>query len=440
MKIPIVLRKTLASRVSRDITVNGIVLGISKSIGFLVPIIIARSLGITSETDVFFFLFAIIMFFTMAVSSTLEGIVVPFLVGTNTHDQNSLINGLVSWSTVALVGVMALVVLSLEPAADIVTNFDPKQRKLLFDLSLLTIPIPLVIVYNSLLTSILVTRGYYIYSSLGALIRALLICGFLIGFVDVIGVFGIPLALFCGECVKLCVLTYYSYSRCLYRFEWVRQMRSDLKDLIHTGGYQFFSVLIVSFNPIVDKTIATWIVIGSLSILEYSEKILLVPVTFLSLGVTTILLPRWAAKFKTQDHDSVKREVSIASVFVLVGSMLIVVPMVMFCDPIVHLLFGGEISNIEASTIAISSIYYLIGVPFYVISLLLIRVLLAAKSTKRLALLSIIRFVLNLALDILLIQFYGVYGIAISSTLNIMILTGMLAFAVRETLITPEPK
>ncbi len=421
------MNKILHSRFGRDVFTNSIILLIAKSAGFIIPIIIARTIGINQQTDVFFFLFAFIMFFTMAVASTLEAVLVPFLVGIENKNRNIFINSLLMWSFLTLLIITVIAFLLLIPASSIVTKFNAGQNRLLINLFWESSPLVFIIIFNSIFTAELVSKKYFNQSSFSALLRALVIIITLIYSIPKFGINALPISLLFGEISKLILLVYLASNKCEYEFKIEYKIDEHFKEFINVGGFQFLSVVIVSFNPIVDKTLATWLQGGSLTIIEYAEKIYLIPITVLSLGITMVILPRWSEKFKKGELTALKSEIKKSSSALFLVSIIFIVPIVVFSNEIVSLLFGNKINLSELQSISLNAVYYLIGVPFYLVCLILIRALVASKKTKTLVLISIFRLFFNILFDIVLIYYLGIYGITLSTTINSIILLIMLS-------------
>ena len=396
------------------------------------PMIIARTLGINWKTDVFFFAFAFIMFFTLGIASTLEAVLVPFLVGSSLNNKNLFINSLLTWCTALLSFLLLLAYFLLIPATLLLTKFNLSQIILLKQLYWESIPLVFIIIYNSIYSAIIVANRYFLEVSFSAISRALSIVISLIFFIPKIGIYALPLSLLFGETVKLIFLLYYSRTKCKFYNKLEYKINPKFKEFIKIGTFQFLSVIIVSFNPIVDKTLATWLKSGSLTIIEYSEKIYLMPVTLLSVGISMVILPRWAEKFNKSDSFTLKSEIKNGTLIILIISVLIVIPLILFAKDIVGLLYGNKISLIELKSISLNTIFYLIGVPFYVVSLIQIRALVASKRTKALLIISAIRLLLNIVLDILLIYYLGIYGITIATSINSMILILILSASLKN--------
>ena len=268
-------------------------------------------------------------------------------------------------------------------------------------------------------------------------LRAVLVIGIIYLGKPFLTWFSIPLALIIGELFQVVVL----FRRCAavlnlsvrhLKFRW--QATPYTTQFLRQGLLMMGAAISDGLNPVVDRGMASTLGASSISKLDYALRLCAIPETLT--GVTLpILLSHWA-KISSTDSQSRKglktgRESEFPptetrlqqSVWKSVGTLLILmVPFLigfyLFRSDIVALLYGhGKLSQAGQSHIASLLGIYLIGMLPRLISRLLIRAHLARQAHRTIVTATLIRLILNPFLNWFFMQYWGLEGIAWSTTL-----------------------
>lgn len=170
-------------------------------------------------------------------------------------------------------------------------------------------------------------------------------------------------------------------------------------------------------NPVVDRGMASTLGESSISKLDYSLRLCAIPETLT--GVTLpVLLSHWSMISSSEDEKQLQQSVW-RGVFVVT---LLMVPFLLcfylFRTDVVALLYGHGKLSVEGQ-LHIASLLgiYLIGVLPRMISRLLIRAHLARQNHLTVVTATLIRLVLNPYLNWIFMRYWGLEGIAWSTTL-----------------------
>ena len=197
-----------------------------------------------------------------------------------------------------------------------------------------------------------------------------------------------------------------------------------LKEFLKISSYQIFGMLILSFNPLVDKAMASWLAPGSISVLEYANRIYQIPIILISTGFFTVLLSHWSETFYSQGEVVFKKKVIDVAKIVGLASVVCCVLLLLFSHPIVRLVYGhGKFPEQYFSTITNVLILYLLGLAPTVLGLVFTRAHLVFKNTKTLMILGAFNFFMNILFNFALIKPFGIYGLALSTAFTYSIIT-----------------
>jgi len=181
---------------------------------------------------------------------------------------------------------------------------------------------------------------------------------------------------------------------------------------------------VMHINLFADMVIASFLATGSISYLYYADRLNQLPLGVVGIAVGTALLPMLSKALAKGDveqgRDLFNRALELCLLLALPAAVaLAVIPL-----PLISVLF--ERGAFEASDSAITAqvlMAYALGLPAYITIKVFSTAHWARQDTVTPVKISVVATVLNIVLSIILIQFIGVVGIALSTGL-----TGWLQF------------
>jgi putative peptidoglycan lipid II flippase len=183
----------------------------------------------------------------------------------------------------------------------------------------------------------------------------------------------------------------------------------------------------VGLNPIVDKTMASWLGEGSVSVLHYADRLYSIPVLFITSGLMVALLSHWSERFYESGEKRLKEDVIKSVKVVGFITLPIMLFLIFFHQPIVNLAFGrGTFAQERLPEVGWVWVCYLLGFVPYITGIVFVRAHLVLKNTMALLHLSIANCAFNIFLNYILMQRYSVKGIALSTSITSLIITSGL--------------
>ncbi len=238
--------------------------------------------------------------------------------------------------------------------------------------------------------------------------------------------FSIPIALVIGELFQTIIL----FQRCgvvlnipLHSLFRVTRIHKGTAEFPYTKQFLRQCMLMAGaaisdgMNPVVDRGMSSTLGPSSVSKLDYSLRLCAIPETLS--GVTLpVLLSHWSRISSLENAEELQQSVwrGVLAVIVLMAPFLI--GFYLFRSDIVALLFGhGKLSIVGQQHIASLLGIYLIGMLPRLISRLLIRAHLASQNHMTILSATLIRLILNPVLNWVFMRYWGLEGIAWSTTL-----------------------
>ena len=174
---------------------------------------------------------------------------------------------------------------------------------------------------------------------------------------------------------------------------------------------------LMSSTGLVDQAMAAMLSPGSVSILSYGNKVSSVVIGVCSIAISTAVLPQFSSMVAAEDWASVRNTLKTYTRLTLIATVPLTLVLVLMSRLLVSVLFQhGAFS--ESNTIAVASVQsmYILQLPFYVTGMLFVRLISALKGNHVLMWGASISFILNIVMDYLLMNWIGVAGLALSTS------------------------
>jgi putative peptidoglycan lipid II flippase len=178
------------------------------------------------------------------------------------------------------------------------------------------------------------------------------------------------------------------------------------------------AALMMCSTGLVDQSMAAMLGPGSVSVLNYGNKISAVVVTIGAMAVSTAVLPQFSRMVAAGLWINVRNTIKTYTRLILFITIPLSVIMILISQTLVSLLFQkGAFTASDTIQVASVQSLYLLQLPFYVCGMLFVRLISAFKANHILMWGTAVSFVLNIALDYLFMKWLGVPGIALSTSM-----------------------
>ena len=423
----------------RDTIVTTVLSTAGKAVGFLIPFFIAAWFGVTGETDAFFFAYGLVVFLTQIFASVVESIIVPFIAeikANNEAEIKTFLGSTLMLATggLALLGIVFLIV--AKPLLTVVTRFPPESIELTFLLLAETVPLLVLLVGTSLLSGALNAYRLFWLPATSPAFRALLTLFVIYLFKDKIGVHSIAAGYVVGEGFRFLILSRELFRRGILSFKISNVLNPKLLEFLKITSYQVIGMVAIAFNPIVDKTMASWLGPGYVSILEYADRLYQIPMNLISQGLFVVLLSHWSDDFYQGNEGVFKSRVINTAMAIGGGVVLLSLTFILLRYPLVNLVYGyGKFPRQYLPQVTAVWGLYLIGLAPTIFGLIFARAHMVWKNTRTLMNLGILNCIMHVLLNLILIGPFGIYGLALSTVVTYSLVSiGLYVTFLRSTI------
>ena len=188
---------------------------------------------------------------------------------------------------------------------------------------------------------------------------------------------------------------------------------------------------ITQINVIVDRTIASTLIDGSISALYYSNRLVQFPLGAFGIAISIAIFPTLAKQTAKNNITEFKKSLLFGLRMLLFITIPSAVGLIVLKDSLIRLIYEHGIFSRAATNMTASALlYYSIGLFAYACVRLITMSFYALKDTKTPVKIGIYIVIVNIALDMILIRYLAHSGLALATSvaaiLNLIILLKVL--------------
>jgi putative peptidoglycan lipid II flippase len=409
-------------KIFRAALIVGLFSGLVAIAAMLRELVVARYFGRSDAIDAFLVAYLLPSFVVTVVAGSLATALLPVFVeirhkeGIEAAQElfssvlvlNSLTLGLIA----GLLGLLAPLYLPY-----LGSGFPAAKLGLTRDLLLLLLPFIFFNGITSCISSILNASEKFALPSIVPIMTPLVTIVFLVLLEKTWGVYAMAVGVVAGSAIEAALL-----AKALQ----IRGMRLAMK----WGGFtpavwsvlrQYTPMLAGSFligsTLVVDKFMAAMLSSGSVAALSYANKLISGVFAIAATALSTAIFPYLSKMVALKDWNGCRHTIQRYFALVAVTTVPLTVALMILSRPLITLVFQrGAFTSADAEFVSRVQICYLIQIPFYILSMLFVRFLSAARRNDVLMYGAAISLVLDVILNLIFMKKWGVAGIALSTS------------------------
>ena len=419
---------------------NSILSFLSRAMGFLIPFVMAVWFGHNKQTDAFFLALVLITFFQNALTALYEMAVVPFIAEIR-HQQKPVgiyLGNILTISTVVLIGVVGLLLVVLQFFLKYFSGLPHDSTHFVSLLVIEFTPMIFFVAWTSALNGALNAYQHFNITAISPAIRSILVVVFALVLKDHFHLHSLAIGFVVGEFIRF-LISYYAVSRYVGRIHFSLRpaILGELSPFFRNLMPQLVGVLAISAIAVVDQVMASWLGEGAVSSYAYAERLYTVPYLLLANGVMPVIFSHWANEFSRQENKLEWKKVQKILLILTALPTGLAMPLFIFHQPAAQLIYGwGKFPQESAQVVASLFAIMIVGLPLQGLNFMGIRLLMIYRKMNHYMALGISRLVLDIVFNVLCIQIFGFWGIAVSSLLMNFVFGIIMFFTVRKMVLS----
>jgi putative peptidoglycan lipid II flippase len=186
-------------------------------------------------------------------------------------------------------------------------------------------------------------------------------------------------------------------------------------------------------NTVIDKTLASSLVEGSISALTYASRINDLIISVFVMAITTVVFPMLSKAFSEDDGIQVRRIMGQGINIILIITVPATMGILILAEPMVRLFFQrGAFSETATQMTSKALIFYSLGLVGSSLRLMLNKVYYSFQDTKTPMLNGAIAVGLNIGLNFVFIKSMGHSGLALATSISATFTTLLLFFDLKK--------
>lgn len=400
---------------------------ILKGMGFVNRIIIAYFFGTTSETDIYYTASGFVdSIASILIASLTIGIINVYI--TSKGDKNIFVTNLAIISTILMMTIGIVIVIGSTNVSNVLAPAYDNDERLQLEkiLRVMTISFPFQGII-AVLSAVLQAEKRFMPVKLLGSITSIINIFCLILFAKKIGTNSLIVSYVIGVITNALFLIFNSrkYIK-LKKFKCI--INDDIRKLFVLIIPVAIGTAAHEINLIADKSIASNITNGAISALSYSCVLYLFVENIINNSIVTAAFPEIMEIKKQGGHNEVA---SITKkVICLAESLLIPIVLCMFAtaEDITKIVYMRGSFDEKSSLLTYQALKgYVLGLPFLAFKDVLTRVFYSYDDTRIPVFINLCGVTINILLDIFLSSMWGIFGIAISTSIS-NLFTSILLF------------
>ncbi|WP_299520390.1 murein biosynthesis integral membrane protein MurJ [Winogradskyella sp.] len=418
-----ILNEKLHNPVLRSMFIVGVITMLVKALAFYKETIVAGAFGLNEVIDTFIIASLIPTFVNSVFISSLTNLFIPNYIIELKNEGNKASFQSIVFIMVFLISLISAVVIliSIDGILDIIYPNQPEENyQLVKDQLYVILPCLFLWGVSIVVSGLLEIENRFLISTAVGLIPLATMILFLFYLIDTLGEMVLAYGTLAGTILAFIYLLFFAlkYKQIsLGKPEFNRNSRQMLKQLPPKVSSGFLSVM----NNFIDQFFAGQLVVGSLAALNYGNRIpaFFVAIVIMSLG--NVLLPHFS-RLVNDDLKGAYQYLFKILKWMFLAVLVFSIIAGIFSELIIELwLERDQFTSEDTAKVALIQQILLIHVPFYLCTLVLGKFLTSLNLNTFMAWISFFNLLINIILNVILIKYYGVYGLALSTTLVLII-------------------
>ena len=386
-------------------------------------VVTASYFGTSDAMDAFLIAFVLPTFAINVIAGSLEAAVVPVYVRVRDHEgpqaARELLSSLLVTSTL-LLAAMGIALLVVGPLLLPLLGATFVGEKLVLTRQLFFVLIPLVVVSGSgvVLSSALNANERFVWSASMPIISSVVMLALLFNKGPQWGVFALAVGLVVGRFVEGLLLAWRLRSLGLFDWRGWGARHPEVREVVKNFLPIAAGAAVMSNSPLIDQAMAAMLGPGSVAGLMYGNKLVGAGLSVAAPAVATVIFPHFSRMVAAEQWSAVRQTLRTYGALILGGGAVVAVAMIVFSVPLVRLMFErGAFSPDDTRLVARVQALYALQIPFYLLSMVGVRLLSAMRGNRTIMWISFSSFVTNVAGNFVCMRVWGLPGIALSTSI-----------------------
>ncbi len=420
-------------------TVGLLTLGV-KLLEALSHLIVAYHFGTRDAVDAFTIAFVVPSFLLNVMAGSVAGALMPTYIsvaaGTGPGERENLLASLSLLHAALLVSSCLLLAVSARfLVAALGSGFPPHKQFLTRTLLYLLIPVLFFSGFSRLWAAVLNAGERFVLAAAAPAVRPLAAIVLLLLAARQWGIHALAAGMVIGAAAEAVLVGWDARKRGLLPFPRWGGWNPALKQVIREFAPMAGGVFLYGSTEMVDQAMAAMLGSGSVAVLGYGNRLVLFFLVVVAGALGTAFLPHFSRLAAEGAWDRLQHTLRSYRRWILLVGAAVSLGLLWASEPLVRLVFQrGAFTAQDTFSVARVQAVYGLQITFFLLNILYVRLLSALKQNRHLFVAALVCVPLNAGLNLVLMRFWGVSGIALSTVIVQAVTCLLLASSTRREL------
>jgi len=414
------VKKLLKSSLLVNITTVALITILVKGFGFYKEIIIAGTFGLSELLDTFFIAVLLPGFINQVFLISFKSVFIPNYIAELKSSKNIGAIQSTIFLIVFCIGLIFIGISFLVTDVFLSTFFDGHTEayySLIKTQFYYLAPCILFWGFSPLLGGILNINNEFKYATVHPILTSISMIACLLFFKEELQEAVLAVGLMIGSILEFIFLLIVCLQKKLIVFTKPDFNNENVKMMLNQAPARMTSSFLTGLIPVTDQYFSAKLIVGSIAALNYGMKIPAFFSSIIVMALGSVLLPYFSNIAYDDIESAFKRLASILKIL-FISLCIIVIPLILFSNPIIELLFQrNNFTQENTDIVAQIQMIFLISIPFTICGDAIVRFLTSINKNSFLAYVSLGTLIFNFILDYIFMKLYGIIGIAICTTI-----------------------
>ena len=204
-------------------------------------------------------------------------------------------------------------------------------------------------------------------------------------------------------------------------FRWAG-MDENVRIVLRQSAPMIAGTFLMGSTAVVDQAMAAMLPGGSVAALGYGNRIVSAVLGLGATALSTAVLPYFSRMAAAADWQGCRHTLKRFSLLVTAAAVPLTLVLILFSRTLVRLLFQrGAFTAADTELVSSVQICYALQIPFYIWGMLFVRFITSVRRNDLLMYASAVNLSVDIGLNLILMRYWGVAGIALSTSLVYLI-------------------
>jgi putative peptidoglycan lipid II flippase len=392
-----------------------------KAFAVVKELIVAAQFGTADELDAFLIALIIPSVIINVIADSFNSALIPTYIKVREQEGKQAAQKLFSGATIGSVGLLLITTFLLIFGSPfylpyITSGFSAKKLDLTYQLLWTVSPIILFSGVNSIWHAILNAGERFVLIALTPILTPAVTIIALLTMKD-LGVFNLPIGMVLGQLLEMTIIGRALHCQGISLVPKWHGFDNNLRQIANQYLPMMGAAFFMTSSGLIDQAMAAMLPSGSISALGYGEKIITLPIVIANTALSAAVIPYCSKMFAQNDWQGLRRLLKSYLGLIFAASVPFAGLIIVFSEQIVRILLQrGSFTAENTHLVAQIQACFALQIPFYIGCILVVRLSSTLRMGNVLMWGSVANMIVNVSLNYLLMQWWGVAGIALSTS------------------------